>query len=250
MARVTNSWSLPLTYTKRVPSREMTKSRSASDSDKGRSTGGTSVRRTVGCGTAVAFETRACWDENRAPASAAAMAMAEVANSPAVHRTAPGRDRRPPTGPVVEGGARDSSRSTRASPMSRSRFLRSFARQRSSTRRTLAGRFGGNAVQSGSRLRIVAIVSETVAPANACSPVTISYSTQPNAPYVRALVDGLPPRLLGAHIRWRAEHQALARAVRGHGAGVRQFGLLVGHSGHDLRETEVEHLHDPASARS
>ena len=45
----------------------------------------------------------------------------------------------------------------------------------------LAGVCAGRALQSGSRSRIAAIVSETVSPRNAGRPVSISYSTQPNA---------------------------------------------------------------------
>ena len=55
--------------------------------------------------------------------------------------------------------------SIRASPMSRSRRFGSFSRQRRSSRRTAAGVAAGRAVQSGSRSRIAAIVSETVSPA-------------------------------------------------------------------------------------
>ena len=58
--------------------------------------------------------------------------------------------------------------------MSRSRCFRSFARQRSSSRRTGPGVAAGSADQSGSRSRILAIVSETVSPANAARPVSIS----------------------------------------------------------------------------
>src|SRR4030095_8974386 len=43
------------------------------------------------------------------------------------------------------------------------------------------GSAGGSAVQSGSRLRIAAIVSEIVSPENARLPANISYSTQPKA---------------------------------------------------------------------
>ena len=44
-----------------------------------------------------------------------------------------------------------------------------------------AGVCAGRALQSGSRSRIAAIVSETVSPRNAGRAVNISYSTQPNA---------------------------------------------------------------------
>ena len=63
---------------------------------------------------------------------------------------------------------RSCSRSSRASPISRSRRRGSFSRQRRSSRRIGCGVPAGNADQSGSRSRMAAIVSETVAPANAC----------------------------------------------------------------------------------
>src|SRR4029077_5655691 len=60
------------------------------------------------------------------------------------------------------------------SPISLSRFFGSFARQRDNNRRMGAGVAAGRADQSGSRSRILAIVSETVSPGNARRPVNIS----------------------------------------------------------------------------
>ena len=55
-----------------------------------------------------------------------------------------------------------------------------------------AGVAAGKADHSGSRSRIAAIVSERVSPANATRPVSISYSTQPNAQMSVRLSTGLP----------------------------------------------------------
>ena len=67
-----------------------------------------------------------------------------------------------------------SSMSVRASPMSRRRRLTLLSRQRSSSRRMGTGVAAGRTDQSGSRSRIAAIVSESVSPANASRPVSIS----------------------------------------------------------------------------
>ena len=59
-------------------------------------------------------------------------------------------------------------------PMSRSRCVESRSMQR---RKSCVNRIGvveGSAVQAGSRSRIFAIVSETVSPRNAASPVNAS----------------------------------------------------------------------------
>ncbi len=67
-----------------------------------------------------------------------------------------------------------SSSSRRASPMSRNRRLGSFSRQSRSRRRTCGDAAAGSFVQSGSRSRIAAIVSDDVSPANALRRVNIS----------------------------------------------------------------------------
>ena len=56
----------------------------------------------------------------------------------------------------------------------------------------LAGVCAGRALQSGSRSRIAAIVSEIVSPRNAGRPVSISYNTQPNAQMSVRLSTGFP----------------------------------------------------------
>ena len=45
----------------------------------------------------------------------------------------------------------------------------------------MGGVFGGMALQSGSRSRTLAMMSDTVSPLNGCLPVSISKSTHPNA---------------------------------------------------------------------
>ena len=52
--------------------------------------------------------------------------------------------------------------------------------------------FGGSASQSGSDLMTLASTSVDVSPSNARAPVSISYSTQPNAQMSAPLVDRLP----------------------------------------------------------
>ena len=68
-----------------------------------------------------------------------------------------------------------------ATEMSANRCVRSFSRQRLTIVRTLDGRAGGSALQSGSPRTTAAIVSVMSSPSNARRPVIISYSTQPNA---------------------------------------------------------------------
>jgi hypothetical protein len=69
----------------------------------------------------------------------------------------------------------------RASPIACSRARGSLARQRVTSRRQLGGSEDGSADQSGSSRITAASVSETVSPANARLPDSISNSTTPNA---------------------------------------------------------------------
>ena len=69
----------------------------------------------------------------------------------------------------------------RASPMSRNRCFGSFCKQRCKRTRTRIGVAAGSCDQSGSSLITAASVSVTDSPRNAILPVSISYSTQPNA---------------------------------------------------------------------
>ena len=74
-----------------------------------------------------------------------------------------------------------SSISMRATAAESSRRFGSFSRQRCSNRRTAAGVLTGSSCQSGSCSMILTSTSESVSPANARCPVSISNSTQPNA---------------------------------------------------------------------
>ena len=97
---------------------------------------------------------------------------------------------------VAEGSSgapkRTSSSEMRASPMSRSRCLGSFCRQRCNSTRTRSGVAAGSSVQSGSARSTVASVSVTDSPRNAIWPVSISYSTHPNAQMSARRSTGLP----------------------------------------------------------
>ena len=86
----------------------------------------------------------------------------------------------------------------------------SFSRQRRSSRRIASGVARRQRRQSGSRVRIAAIVSDIVSPSNARAPVSISYSTTPERPDVGALVHRPAPRLLGAHVGGRPQNHARA----------------------------------------
>ena len=57
---------------------------------------------------------------------------------------------------------------------------------------TAVGTATGNALHSGSRSRMPEIVSDTVSPGNAGLPVSISYSTQPNAQMSARRSTGFP----------------------------------------------------------
>ena len=69
----------------------------------------------------------------------------------------------------------------RASPMACSLCLRSRSRHLCSSLRILGGVADGSALQSGSPRRTPARISVTDSPGNARLPVSISYSTTPNA---------------------------------------------------------------------
>jgi hypothetical protein len=87
---------------------------------------------------------------------------------------------------------------TRASPMSRKRSFGSLSRHRLSRRRTLAETAGGMADHSGSVLSTAANVVEMSSPSNARRPVSISYSTHPNAQISTRLSTALPRACSGA----------------------------------------------------
>ena len=108
----------------------------------------------------------------------------------------------------------------------------------------VAGDDAGTRDQSGSRSRMAAIVSETVSPANAIRPVSISYSTQPNAQMSVRLSTGLPACLLRTHVRRGAERRRPSRVPPTVTVGdcLRSTGASV--TCRRLRQPEVQHLHD------
>jgi hypothetical protein len=81
---------------------------------------------------------------------------------------------------------------SRMSPMACTRCLGSFCRQRLRYPRSAGDSIAGSLVQSGSRSMTRASVSETLSPSNARVPVSISYSTQPNAQMSARRSTGLP----------------------------------------------------------
>ena len=85
-----------------------------------------------------------------------------------------------------------SSNSNRASAMSARRRLRSRSSTRRRSRRTGSGVSGGSAFQSGALLSTATSTSATSSPSNARRPVSISYSTQPNAQMSLRLSTALP----------------------------------------------------------
>ena len=133
----------------------------------------------------------------------------------------------------------------RASPIACSRCFGSFFRHLASNGR--APPAAGSACQSGSLLTTATIVSVTSSPLNADTPVSISKSTQPNAQISARVSTALPLRLLGAHVRRRAEnhpaHSSCAGDVmvgdlrRPSGARPRRRAPV------GLRQAEVEDLH-------
>ena len=110
------------------------------------------------------------------------------------HRHRPRRSRTCVASPTPASAAAGASAtpSSHASPMSRSRFFRSRSRQRRRRRRTLGGVSEGKAVQSGSCRSTEASTSDTVSPSKQRLPVSISYSTAPNAQMSVRLSTGLP----------------------------------------------------------
>ena len=110
---------------------------------------------------------------------------------------------------------RSSSSAIRASAISRSRRFGSFSKAALQQPANGGGVAAGSAVQSGSRSRIAAIVSVIVSPANARRPVSISYSTQPNAQMSVRLSTVCAARLLRAHVgaRCRAARPRACRPI-------------------------------------
>ena len=102
----------------------------------------------------------------------------------------------------------------------------------------------GSAVQSGSRSRIAASVSDTVSPAKRGSPREHLVEHAAERPDVGALVDRLPARLLRAHVGGGPEDQPFARAADRHRRRLRRDPVAGVVTGDRFRQAEVEHLHD------
>ena len=139
-----------------------------------------------------------------------------------------------------------SSISRRATAMSGSRRPGSFSRQRRSRRRMLSGVVAG-------KCRPVRLTLENrrdVVRNSAAREGHLSgeHFVQDAAerPDVRALVDRLPPRLFGTHVRRRPQQHAFVRTTNREGRRLRQIGScpsgLPCPSCPRLREPKVEHL--------
>ena len=124
---------------------------------------------------------------------------------------------------------------------------RDIARSRRRIERAVSPR--GSAVRSGSWPTMPASRSVTLSPANAGRPVSISYKHAAERPDVRALVDRLAARLLGAHVGGRAEHDAGARvpATRD-GRRLASGAGAVTSRAERFGEAEVQHLHGAVRA--
>ena len=110
---------------------------------------------------------------------------------------------------------------------------------------TLGGASGERAVQSGSCPRMAARQSVTVSPSNALRPVSISYSTQPNAQMSVRLSTGEPAGLLRAHVGGRPDNHPFLRRV-----DRRQLRQIAGRVLADgLGQSEIQHLDGAAVGR-
>ena len=142
------------------------------------------------------------WGTGRQKATAHTMASATSAAAGQRHRDTIVADL-----PASALCASTPSSSIRQSPMSRSRFFGSLARQRRNRRRIGSGVASGSADQSGSRSRTLAMESDAVSPAKATRPVSISIQHASERPDVGALVHRQAARLFGAHVGGGADHQ-------------------------------------------
>ncbi len=125
----------------------------------------------------------------------------ETITAPAAAATSsPARDFVFAAGRATAGGAlaAGSPRTTRASPMSRSRSRGSRSRQRATSWRTVDGVAGGSAPRSGGCVSTAASVSLIVSPSNSRRPVSISHRTTPNAQMSARLSTARPRACSGA----------------------------------------------------
>ena len=130
-----------------------------------------------------------------------------------------------------------SSISMRATAAESSRRLGSFSKQRCSNRRIAGGVLTGSVCQSGSCSMILTSTSESVSPANARCPVSISNSTQPNAQMSARRSAGFPLACSGPCTPPCRESGPPACQRGRHGSrcgGIRRSDCL--------RQAEIEHL--------
>ena len=201
------------------------------------------------------------WETLRRPAARPSTSRRAARRS----RRAPSRPPRPSTRrtPAVRarriGGASPRCRVLRSSRRSRAvRWTRPraggadpFEGSGGATSRSPAASCSGSAVQSGSARTTAARTSVASSPGKVCFPVSISNSTTPNAQMSARRSAGRPLRLLGRHVRCRAEDHARGR----HRAGEVSVGELASATlpvrpagppaclRQRLRQAEVEHLH-------
>ena len=132
-----------------------------------------------------------------------------------------------------------------ASPISRRRRFGSFSSVCCSSRSSSGGAAVGSLVQSGSRETIADSVSVTVSPANGDTPVSISYSTQPNAQMSDRLSTGLP-RACSGLMKLAVPRITPVPGDRGDGRRMR----LIARRGLDrFGEPEVEHFNSAVGAQ-
>ena len=150
-------------------------------------------------------------------ASPSAMASPSV-DAASVHVSArdhAGRGARAGGPSTTDEACNASSISSRASAAESRRRLRSFSRQRRSSRRMTGGVSAGSAVQSGSRVRTNAIVSDTSSPLNASAAGQHLEQHGAKRPQIAAPVDRPALRLLRAHVGRGPENHPHAASWRG-----------------------------------
>ena len=184
------------------------------------------LSRPVAGGSTSACDAGASWRRSRGHMTAAAAAVIDDAGDcgaeprqqrrRAVRRAAAAARRCSRVRARRARAARRRSRSTVASG--------SFSRQRRSSRESGGGRSHGQRLHLGSSFSTFASVIETSSPSNARRPVSISYSTTPNAQMSARRSTGLAARLLRRHVGGRAEDHAHLRRVSRERRGVHQVG--------------------------
>ena len=147
--------------------------------------GSSMVNRTACSGSAASWPTICKSTRTRPSINTAAIPQASA-------RDAPLRRSWFATGVQWDDVSNTPSIASRTSPMSRMRALGSFWRQRRSTIASTGAAPDGNAPRSGALFITSANVSDTSSPLKARRPVSISYSTAPNAQMSARLSTGFP----------------------------------------------------------